>query len=107
MKSLDDRLKGFEAAFQRNQERNFRISARRNRLFGLWVAERLGIAAGEPAEIYAKAVVAADFEVPGDADVIAKVQADLAAKGVPVSDMELSAELKRAAEEARRQLSEV
>ncbi len=106
MKGLEDRQRGFEAAFQRDQERNFRISARRNRLFGLWAAERLGMAAGEVAETYAKTVVAADFEVPGDSDVIARVRTDLAAKGVPLSDVELRTELNRAAEEARRQLSE-
>src|SRR6185437_2944017 len=72
-------------------------TARRNRLFGVWAAEKLGLAAGEPVETYAKAVVAADFEVPGDDDVIAKVRADLDAKGLGVTDAELRAELARAA----------
>ena len=67
MKIFEDRQKGFEAAFQRDQELMFRIGARRNRLFGLWAATRLGLTAGEAAEAYAKTVVAADFEEPGDA----------------------------------------
>jgi hypothetical protein len=62
-----------EAAFQREQELAFRITARRNRLFGLWAAEQLGLSAGEAAEGYAKTVVAADFEAPGDDDVVGKV----------------------------------
>ena len=82
MKSLTEREKGFEAEFKRNQELMFRVTARRNRLFGLWAAVRLGLPAGEEAEAYAKTVVAADFEAPGDADVIEKVRADLEEKGV-------------------------
>ena len=106
MKSFVEREKGFEAAFKRNQELAFRITARRNRLFGLWAAARLGLPGGEAAEAYAKTVVAADFEAPGDADVIAKVQADCAGKGITATKAELRAELARAAAEARRQLSE-
>jgi hypothetical protein len=83
----------------------FRITARRNRLFGLWAATRLGLSAGEAAEAYAKAVVAADLEAPGDADVIEKVRTDLDKRGIAVTEAELRAELARAAAEARRQLS--
>jgi hypothetical protein len=106
MKSFSEREKGFEAEFVRNQELAFRITARRNKLFGLWAAPRLGLPAGKAAEAYAKAVMAADFTAPGDADVIAKVQADFAEKGITVTEAELRAELARAGAEARRQLSE-
>ena len=106
MNSLGDRQKGFEAQFQRDQELSFRVTARRNKLFGLWVAEKLGLAAGEPTDAYARAVVDADFERPGDGDVIEKVQGDLAAKGIALNEAELRIELTRAAAEARRQLTE-
>jgi hypothetical protein len=105
MKSFEDRQKGFEAAFHRDQELAFRITARRNRLFGLWAAERLGLPAGDPAEGYARTVVAADFEAPGDDDVVGKVRSDLAEKGIALTEAELRTELSRAAAEARRQLS--
>ena len=105
MKSFVEREKGFEAEFKRTQELAFRINARRNRLFGLWAAARLGLPAGEAAEAY-KTVVAADFTAPGDADVIAKVQTDFAEKGIAVSEAELRTELARVGAEARRQLSE-
>ena len=105
MKSFIEREKGFEAEFKQKQELAFRITARRNRLFGLWAAARLGLAAGEAAEAYAKSVVAADFEAPGDADVVAKVRADLAEKGLSLSEAELRAELGRADAEARRQFA--
>lgn len=104
MTNFRERGKSFETEFSRNQELAFRITARRNRLFGVWAAEKLGLAAGEPVETYAKAVVAADFEAPGDDDVIAKVRADLAAKGIAIAEAELRAELARAAGEARRQI---
>jgi hypothetical protein len=106
MKSLEDRQKGFEAEFKRNQELQFRVTARRNRLFGLWAAGRLGVAAGDEAEAYARTVVEADFEKPGDSDVVEKVQKDLAAKGIEMSEAQLRTELTRATDEAKRQLSQ-
>jgi hypothetical protein len=104
MTSLDEREKGFEAEFMRKQELAFRVTARRNRLFGLWVADQLGVAPGEEAETYATSVIVADFKAPGDEDVIAKVRADVAEKGLSLSEAELRAELGRAEAEARRQL---
>jgi hypothetical protein len=105
MKGLAERKKGFEAEFTRNQDRAFRIAARRNRLFGLWAAERLGLPAGEAAEGYARTVVAADFAAPGDEDVITKVLTDLLDKGIAMTAAELRAELARTGAEAQRQLS--
>jgi hypothetical protein len=106
MRSFEDRQKGFEAEFKRNQELQFRVTARRNKLFGLWAAEKLGLQAGDAAEAYARAVVDADFEKPGDSDVIDKVQKDLAAKGMNLSEAQLRTELGRAADESKRQLIE-
>jgi|SRR5689334_4861551 len=103
MTNLKERERAFEAEYSRNQELAFRITARRNRLFGLWAAAKMGLAAGEAVETYAKAVIAADFEAPGDDDVIGKVRADLADKGVLIADAELRTELARAAADARRQ----
>lgn len=106
MNSFKDREKGFEAEFKRNQELQFRATARRNKLFGLWAAEKLGVAAGDAAEAYARTVVDADFERPGDGDVIEKVQGDLAGKGIELSEAQLRVELNRAMDEAKRQLIE-
>lgn len=105
MKSFVEREKAFEAEFKRNEELAFRLAARRNKLFGLWAASRMGIPAGEAADSYAKTVVAADFEAPGDGDVVEKVRADLTGSGIELSEKELRAELERAAAEARAQLS--
>jgi hypothetical protein len=105
MRSFEDREKGFEAEFKRDQELAFRVTARRNRLFGLWAAEKLGMPADQR-ETYARTIVEADFEKPGDGDVIEKVRSDLGAKGIALTEPQLRTELDRAAVEAKRQLME-
>ena len=92
MSTFDEREKGFEAEFKRNQELAFRVTARRNRLFGLWAAEKLG-KSGEAATAYAKEVVAADFEEAGDGDVLRKLMADFAAKSVVVTEQAIRAKM--------------
>jgi hypothetical protein len=105
MANFDDRKRGFEADFARDQDLTFRVAARRNRLLGLWAAEKLGIADGAAADDYAKTVVAADFEKPGDEDVVKKLRRDFVAKGLNIPDAEIRAELGRAAILAREQLA--
>ena len=81
MSSFDKREEGFEKKFAVDEEQKFKAIARRNKLLGLWAAEKLGLT-GDAATSYAKDVVAADFEVSGDSDVLGKVARDLADKGV-------------------------
>ena len=63
--SFDDREKGFEAKFKLDQETEFAITARRNKLLGLWLGEKLGLNDSEISE-FAASVVASDLEEPGD-----------------------------------------
>ncbi len=79
--TFDKREEGFEKQFAHDEELRFKAMARRNKLLGLWAAEVLG-KSGADAEAYAKEVVLADFEEAGDNDVLRKVTADLAAKGI-------------------------
>ena len=88
MSTFDKREEGFEKKFAMDADQKFKAEARRNRLLGLWAAEKLGIT-GDAATAYAKEVVAADFEESGDADVLRKVLGDLTAKGVAVTEPEL------------------
>jgi hypothetical protein len=88
MSTFDKREEGFEKKYALDEEQKFKAEARRNRLLGLWAAEKLGIT-GDAATAYAKEVVAADFEEAGDADVQCKVLKDLTAKGLAVTDAEL------------------
>ncbi len=85
MTTFDDREKVFEDKYKHDQELQFRVEVRRNKLLGLWVAELLGIE-GADAEAYAKEVVKADFEEPGDADLIRKIQGDAAPKNLDLSE---------------------
>jgi hypothetical protein len=105
MNDIEERQKGFESQFARDQDLAFRVVVRRNKLLGLWAANRLGVPAGAAAEAYAQTIVAADFEAPGDDDVIEKVRSDCAAKGAEISEAEVRAELARAAVEGYKQLT--
>jgi hypothetical protein len=88
MTTFDKREEGFEKKYALDEEHKFKAEARRNRLLGLWAAEKLGIS-GDAAAAYAKEVVASDFEEAGDADVLRKVLADLTAKGLAITEPEL------------------
>ena len=92
MTTFDKREEGFEKKFALDEEQKFKAEARRNKLLGLWVAEKLGIS-GEAAGAYAREVVAADFEEAGDGDVIHKVTRDLDAKGIAVTEQQLRAKM--------------
>lgn len=92
MTTFDKRQEGFEKKFALDAEQKFKAEARRNKLLGLWVAEKLGHS-GDAAAAYAKEVVASDFEESGDADVLRKVAGDLAAKGISVDEIEVRAKM--------------
>jgi len=103
MSGFDDRQKGFEAKFQLDQDTQFKVTARRNKLLGLWAAAKLGLSGGA-ADAYAKEVVIADFETAGDSDVLAKVVKDFAGKGVAVGEADIRKEMDRLAVVAREQV---
>ncbi|MEH2533024.1 MULTISPECIES: DUF1476 domain-containing protein [Bradyrhizobium] len=88
MTTFDKREEGFEKKFALDEEQKFKAEVRRNKLLGLWAAEKLGLS-GDAATAYSKEVVAADFEQAGDKDVQDKVVKDLTAKGVAVTAQEV------------------
>ena len=85
MTTFDKREEGFEKKFAHDEELRFRATARRNKLLGLWAAQKLG-KTGAEADAYAKSVVMADFEEIGDDDVVRKVLADFEAGNFPQSE---------------------
>jgi len=103
MPTLADRGKEFEARFKHNQEFEFKATARRNRLLGLWAAQRLGLL-GDSAESYAKRVVDAQFEPGGDKQVVNKVTDDLGARDPTITHARVRFELEHFAEQAKQQL---
>lgn len=107
MTTFDDREQNFEKEFKHDQELRFKTNARRNKLFGLWAAGRMGLT-GPAAEAYARAVVEADVAGlggrPGGVGARDKVMKDLAAKGLAVSEAEVERERGRLLVVAKEQL---
>jgi hypothetical protein len=86
--SMEDREKGFERKFAHDEELQFKATARRAKLLGLWAAELMGLS-GADAEAYAKTVVVADLEEAGEEDLFRKIKADLDAKNATQSDHQI------------------
>jgi len=89
----DPKDMGHEMDFVRRGEMEFKVIARRNKLLGLWAAEKMGITDETAKEEYSKEVIASDFEEPGDDDVVRKVMKDFAEKDVGVSEDQLRQEM--------------
>jgi hypothetical protein len=105
MTTFNDRERAFENRYARDQEMQFKITARRNRLLGEWAARLMGLTEAE-ADAYAKEVVRADFEEAGDEDVIRKLIGDLTSAGVETDEVKIREALEHKNIEARRQFIE-
>lgn len=105
MTTFDNREKAFENQFAHDEEMLFKVTARRNKLLGLWAAEKMGLTA-EEAKAYATSVVQADFEEAGDEDVVRKLIGDLTTAGVEVDEAAVRDALDAQMVEARRQFIE-
>lgn len=103
MTTFDKRKNEAETRFKHEEEIKFKATARRNKLLGLWAAEQMGLS-GPSADAYAKEVVVADFDRPGDDDVLEKVQKDFADKGVDIDEHRLRKEMDRLYEVALEQV---
>ena len=88
MTTFDRREEGFERKFALDEELRFKATARRNKLLGLWAAEKMGLQ-GPEAEAYAKTVVTAYFSEPGEEDVFRKIRADFDSHKVEQSDHQI------------------
>ena len=103
MTTFNEREKAFEKKYEHDQDLKFKVNARKNKLLGLWAAGLIG-KSGADAEAYAKEVVMADLEKPGDSDVIEKLAKDLAAAGKPTEDHTIRKQAERLAEAAKEQI---
>lgn len=92
MSGFDKRREGYESKFAHDQDLKFKATARRNKLLGLWAADKMGIT-GDAAADYAKEVVKSDFEEAGDDDVFRKIRKDFDAKSVTISDHQIRREM--------------
>ncbi len=105
MSTFDKREESFEKKFAHDAELQFRATARRNRLLGLWAAELLGLS-GEAAAAYAQEIVKADLQEAGDEDVFRKLRADFDAKRVAQSDHQIRRSMEEFLTEAIRQVKD-
>ncbi len=104
MTSFDDREKSFERKYAHDEELAFKTNARRNKLLGLWAAEKLG-KTGESAEQYAKDLVLVDFEAVGNDDIVSKLLKDFFNAEIQVTEAEINAEMERLLPIAHRQIT--
>lgn len=104
MTSFQDRERAFEDKFKHDQDLQFKVEVRRNKLLGLWVADEFLGRSGADAEAYAKEVVSADFEEPGDADLLRKIFGDLEKLGVELSEHRLRKKMDELTVEAKQQV---
>lgn len=103
MTTFDDRERAYEAKFARDQEMQFKVHARRDRLLGEWAAERMGLTQAEAAA-YCRDLVHEDFEMSGDTDITKKLLGDLTAAGVDIDEGVIAERIAAATVTARRQL---
>lgn len=102
---FDKRQKGFEGKYHRDQEHEFRVQSRRDKLFGLWLADKFGII-GDSAVNYASDVVESNFEKPGDEDMLDKVRKDIDNKGSEITNEQLRSKLRELETLAEKQIEE-
>lgn len=103
MTTFNERENAFENKYAHDQEADFKATARRNKLLGLWAAKQLGLPEAEW-DGYAKDVILSDFEKPGDDDIVEKVVKDFSAAGLTVGEHEIRAELLRLLPIAREEI---
>jgi hypothetical protein len=92
MTTFDKREKAFEAEFVHDEELKFKAGARRNKMLGLWAAEKLGLS-GDAAADYSRAVVTAEIDAASEDAVVSKIMSDLAAKGISLTETDLRARM--------------
>jgi hypothetical protein len=99
MSTFDKREEGFENKFAHDEELRFRAHARRNKLVGLWAAEKLGLT-GPEAESYASGIVTADLDKPDSDNVFSRIRKDFDEKGVAQSDHQIRRTMEESMEKA-------
>ena len=102
---MNNRERGEERKYQMDQEMQFKLDARRNKLLGQWLAEAFGMGPAETKE-YAKAVVIADLDESGIEDVMRKVMADIDERGTDITEDQVRAKISELNGVAVQQLSE-
>jgi len=98
---LEDRKKSFEKKFATDQEKEFKISAKRNKLLANWAGTILGFTEDQKKN-YVTEIIKADFKEAGDNDVFLKIKEDLKSKNI--QDSEIKEKMSEFLEEAKKEI---
>ncbi|MEY4370572.1 MAG: hypothetical protein RIQ48_281 [Pseudomonadota bacterium] len=101
MTNFEDREKGFERKFINEQEVQFKINSKRNKLLANWASEILGFNEQQKNN-YIIEVIKADFEEAGDDDVFRKIKKDLGVKNI--QDKEIRQKMSEFLDIARKEI---
>ncbi|WP_310619270.1 DUF1476 domain-containing protein [Flexibacterium corallicola] len=85
MTTFDDREKSFEGTFSATEQTRFKAVARRNKLLGLWAAEKLALDTAKTEEL-TTSLVSAEISHPDGDEVFKIVYESLQAGGVDQSE---------------------
>ncbi|QQP91867.1 DUF1476 domain-containing protein [Skermanella sp. TT6] len=104
MTTFEERERAFENKFKHDEELLFKIQVRRAKLLGLWAADQMKFEKPE-ADAYARAIVDADFEEAGPADIVRRVCTDLERHGIDISRHRVEKEAEQLLQVARQQIT--
>jgi hypothetical protein len=90
--SIDAREQAMEGGFQNQNLVHFKIIARRNKLFGAWAAELMGLPKNE-IETYVKDLIETACSLPNDLTLLECVRRDLKKEGINISEFKLKKQL--------------
>ena len=102
MTSFDERKKGFEKKFAHDEEKQFKINAKKNKFLANWASQILGHDDDKQKQ-YVQEIIKADFAEVGDEDVFRKLNTDL--KGKNISDEEIRKKMQECYEKATTEVS--
>ena len=101
MSKFEERQKSFEKKFVKDEELQFKVSARRNKYLAEWVASQLN-KTEEEKKTYILEVIKADMEEAGDEDVFRKVKKDFENSAINMDDSEIKNQMLLALERAKK-----
>ena len=100
MNKFEEREKGFEKKFAKDEELQFKVAARSNKYLGEWASSQLG-KNEEETKIYIQDLVKADMEEAGSEDVFRKVKKDFETKSISIEDLEIKKQMEKALSRAK------
>ena len=100
MTKFDDRQKGFEKKFAKDQELQFKVAARSNKYLAEWAGSKLG-KNDEERKNYIQEIIKADMEESGNEDVFRKIKNDFKLASISIEDSEIRKEMEKALTRAK------